>query len=139
MQKRIFSPGNYALRVRRSKTGYGLFTEQPIPKSACIIEYIGKPATPAQQKANTGKYLFWTSDTTMIDGNIPANKARFVNHGCQPNCEIDIKDKRVFVFAKKNIGAGQELNYDYGEEYFNMHFKAKGCCCATCEQKAKKY
>src|SRR3989344_5215137 len=106
--RRIFSPGNYTLRTARSRTGLGLFSDEPILKGACIIEYTGRPATRAQMKTNTGKYLFWTSATTMIDGNIPSNKARFINHACSPNCEIDSKNKRVFVFAKRAIRAGEE-------------------------------
>ncbi len=137
MQKstRHFTPGGYALRIERSRTGRGLFAKQAIPKGACVIEYTGRPVTSAQMQANAGKYLFWTSRNTMIDGNIPGNTARFINHSCAPNCEIDLRWKRVFVFALRNIKAGEELTYDYGEEYFDMHIKPKGCRCRKCEQK----
>lgn len=130
--KRIFKPGNFNLCVGKSRTGKGMFAMEPIPKDSCIIEYAGRPATPAQQKANTGRYLFWTSETTMIDGNIPANKARFINHGCNPNCETDIKNRRVFIFAKRNIKAGEELFFDYGPEYFKMYFSDGRCKCPEC-------
>jgi SET domain-containing protein len=133
--KRIFKTGNYRLRVGKTRTGKGMYVQEPIAKGVCIIEYTGRPATMAQQKANTGKYLFWTSDTTMIDGNIPTNKARFINHSCRPNCEIDIKNKRIFVFAVKNIKPGEELTYDYGEEYFEMYFANGRCRCQKCSPK----
>ncbi|MFA6278721.1 MAG: SET domain-containing protein-lysine N-methyltransferase [Candidatus Paceibacterota bacterium] len=131
--RRRFVPGTYALRVGRSRTGLGMFAEEAIPRGACIIEYTGRPATPAEQKANRGKYLFWTSDSTMINGNIKENKARFINHSCAPNCEIDIRNRRIYVFAKKNIKASEELTYDYDTEYFDMHLKPKGCLCQKCQ------
>lgn len=132
--KRRFKPLPLNLNVRRSHSGRGLFTEDRIPKGACIIEYTGRPATPRQMRENRGKYLFWTSKTTMIDGNIPANTARFINHSCVPNCEIDIRKRRVYVFARRAIKPGEELSYDYGEEYFEMHL-AGDCRCAKCAKK----
>lgn len=130
---RTFKPKNIELRLRRSRTGRGLFAVAPIPKGACIIEYTGRPATKKQIRENTGKYLFWTSARTMIDGNVPGNRARFINHSCAPNCEIDIRKKRVFVFARRAILKGEELTYDYGSEYFDMHIRPIGCRCLKCE------
>ncbi|MBL8158530.1 SET domain-containing protein-lysine N-methyltransferase [bacterium] len=132
--KRHFKPLPLTLNVRRSHSGRGLFTEERIPKGACVIEYTGRPATAKQIKENRGKYLFWTSDTSMIDGNIAANKARFINHSCAPNCEIDIRARRVYLFALRTIKPGEELSYDYGEEYFEMHL-AGNCRCVKCSKK----
>ncbi len=39
--------------------------------------------------------------------------AMFVNHSCNPNCEADEIDGRVFISALRNIKAGEELTYDY--------------------------
>lgn len=130
--KRVFKPGPYALRVGRARTGRGLFALHAIPKGACIIEYIGRPATPEQVRKNTGKYLFWTSDTDMIDGNIPENTARFINHACRPNCEVDQKGRRIFIFATRAIKPGEELSYDYGEEYYEQFFSRGRCRCLAC-------
>ncbi|MBS0252484.1 MAG: SET domain-containing protein-lysine N-methyltransferase [Proteobacteria bacterium] len=130
---RSFVPEPFRLAVRRSFSGRGLFTQECIPEGSCVIEYIGRPATPKQIKENSGKYLFWTSDTSMIDGNIPANTARFINHSCAPNCEIDICERRVYIFALRDIEPGEELFYDYGEEYFEMHLAGK-CRCANCSR-----
>lgn len=131
-RRRVFKPGDYSLRVGRSRTGRGVFSLGPIPKGACIIEYTGRPVSEKEQYENRGKYLFWTSSTTMIDGNIPDNTARFINHSCAPNCEVDVRSRRIYVFAKRNIKAGEELNYDYDTEYFDQHIKSKGCRCKKC-------
>lgn len=134
MQKlsKRFTPKKFKLRVGRSSTGKGLFAEENIRKGACVIEYTGRPVGEAEQYTHRGKYLFETSKTTMIDGNIPTNTAKYINHSCKPNCEIDIKHKRVFVFALRNIKAGEELTYDYDTEYFETYIKPKGCKCAAC-------
>ncbi|WP_334149125.1 SET domain-containing protein [Hyphomicrobium sp.] len=129
--KRRFTPGPFRLTVRRSHSGRGLFTDERIPKGSCVIEYIGRPATAAQMKQNRGKYLFWTSGTSMIDGNIPANTARFINHSCAPNCETVIRRRRIYIFALRAIKPGEELSYDYGEEYFGIHLAGR-CRCTGC-------
>jgi|SRR3989344_7820634 len=136
--RRIFTPGNYALQVQRSPTGRGLFTNDAIRKGACIIEYRGRPVSEKEQYENRGKYLFWTGKNTMIDGNIPGNKARYVNHSCAPNCEVDIRNQRIYLFAIQDIKAGTELNYDYDTEYFDQHIKPKGCLCQKCNRKRKR-
>ncbi|MBX9851629.1 MAG: SET domain-containing protein [Cytophagaceae bacterium] len=130
--RRRFLPGTFDLIVKRSQTGRGLFAGEKISRGSCIIEYIGKPATKKQIKENTGKYLFWTGRGTMIDGNIVSNKARFINHSCAPNCEIDIKKRRVYIFAKLSIKEGEELTYNYGTEYFEEQIEPHGCKCFKC-------
>lgn len=132
MSTKKWTPSTFTLRVRRAATGRGLFTEEAIPKGACIIEYTGRPATLEEMARDDGKYLFWTGKTTMINGNIPANKARFINHSCAPNCEADGPEGRIFIIARRAIRAGEELSYDYGKEYFNKHIKPRGCRCAKC-------
>lgn len=127
--KRKFSPGTFNLQVKRSRTGRGLFTLDFIPKGACIIEYTGRLVSDEERDADKGKYLFWTSDTTMINGNIKSNTARFINHSCVPNCEVDIRKRRIYIFALKDLKPGTELNYDYGEEFFDKHIKPSGCKC----------
>jgi SET domain-containing protein len=133
--RRRFSPGKINLFVKRSRIGRGLFAGEKITRGSCIIEYVGRPATKEQMIANKGKYLFWTGRGTMIDGNIAGNKARFINHSCAPNCFIDIKNRRVYIFALKSIQEGDELTYDYGYEYFNSHIKPHGCKCLKCLSK----
>ena len=132
--RRAFTTGNFPLRVRRSRTGLGVFTEGEIPRGACIIEYRGRPVSKKEQYENRGKYLFWTSSKTMIDGNIPGNTARYINHSCIPNCEVDLRKQRIYIFAKRKIRADEELTYDYDTEYFEQHIKPRGCLCLKCRK-----
>ncbi len=40
----------------------------------------------------------------------------FINHSCDPNCETQDEDGRIFVVAIRDIAAGEELTYEY-----NLH------------------
>ncbi|MCX6819678.1 MAG: SET domain-containing protein-lysine N-methyltransferase [Candidatus Adlerbacteria bacterium] len=129
---RHFKAAPLALRVGRSRTGRGLFAGEDIPKGTCIIEYTGRPVLGQEQYTHRGKYLFETGKGTMIDGNTSTNTAKFINHSCKPNCEIDIRSRRIFVFALRRIKKDEELTYDYDEEYFDTYIKPKGCRCTAC-------
>lgn len=132
MRKSKFTPGDFPLRVGRSRTGKGLFALGEIPKGVCVIEYIGKPISEEEAAGSKAKYLFEVAKGKTIDGNIPSNLARYINHSCRPNCESDGHRGRMFIFSKRRIKAGEELCYDYGHEYFDEHIKPKGCRCAKC-------
>ena len=121
MASRKYTPGHFDLRVKRSVSGLGLFTFERIKKGACIIEYTGKILTKAQEEASNSLYLFDAGGGVTIDGSPRTNTARYINHSCRPNCEIEIYKHRVFVFAKRNIKAGEELTYDYDSEYFKEY------------------
>jgi hypothetical protein len=68
------------------------------------------------------------------------NVARYINHACKPNAESDVKPRKrkVFIRAIKKIEPGEEINYDYGTDYFKAYLKPIGCKCAACEKKRKK-
>lgn len=119
----------YALRVRRSKTGLGLFAEEEIKKGVRIIEYIGKRVRDDDGKNDDGKYFFDVGKNKIIDGNIKSNLARYINHSCVPNCEADGPEGRVFIISKRRIKEGEELTYNYGREYFKEHIEPRGCKC----------
>ena len=132
-----FTPGPFELKVKRSRAGLGLFTLSPIKKGACVIEYVGKLLTKEEDEASTSLYLFDAGGGVTIDGAPRWNTARYINHSCRPNCEIDIYKHRVFVLAKRNIKPGEELTYDYDKEYFNEYIKPKGCRCDKCSPAQK--
>lgn len=104
-----FIPDDYALAVKRSRTGLGLYTQVPIPRGKCIVEYTGRRVSKVEEYESNSKYLFEISKTKTIDGRSKSNKARYINHSCRPNCEIEIRLERVYVFSKRNIKAGEKL------------------------------
>jgi len=129
-------------RVGRSRTGLGLFATKPIKKGTKIIRYFG-PILDSRKKEEDeieNKYLFELSNRWTIDGSVRANIARYINHACNPNAESDVKPRKrkVFIRAIKNIEPGEEINYDYGTDYFKAYLKPIGCKCDACEKKRKK-
>ena len=132
MAKTKFAIGEYALVVHRSRTGRGLFAGDPIERGACIVEYVGRVLDKAEECSSKSKYLFALSKRKTLDGREKTNIARYINHSCRPNCEIEISQGRIYVMAKRAIEPGEELFYDYDTEYFNAHIRPKGCKCSKC-------
>lgn len=93
----------------------GVYTAAPIRKGTRIIEYVGPRMTPeeADRRYNgaTRTYLYGLEDgKTVIDGE---GMAAYLNHSCDPNCEVDEIKDRVWIFALRDIAAGEELLWDY--------------------------
>jgi hypothetical protein len=135
-------PQNKPYRVGRSRTGLGLFATKPIKKGAKIVRYFGPLLDSKKKKddAIENKYLFELSGRWTIDGSVRKNIARYINHACKPNAESDVmpRKRKVVIRAIKNIEPGEEINYDYGTDYFKAYLKPIGCKCAACEKKRKK-
>ncbi len=135
-------PANKPYRVGRSRTGLGLFATKPIKKGAKIIRYFGPLLDSRKKKddAVENKYLFELNGRWTIDGSVRKNIARYINHACKPNAESDVnpRKRKVVIRAIKKIEPGEEINYDYGTDYFNAYLKPIGCKCDACEKKRKK-
>lgn len=117
--------------VKRGAHGLGLFATGPVKKGEAVAEYWGPVVTDAELKRSRGKYFFELENELAIDGKDRKNVARYINHSCRPNCEPeeDVKAKRVFIQARRNIKAGEEFGYNYGKEYWDEHIKPIGCRC----------
>ena len=125
------------LKVKRGVNGLGLFTTEPIKKGTYIIDYAGKLLTADEADARGGQYLFEINSRWTIDGTSRTNLARYINHSCRPNCETDTREreKRVIIYTRRGIKAGEELSYDYGKSFWNEWIKPKGCRCEKCTEK----
>ncbi len=128
------------IQTRRSGVhGKGVFALQPIPRGEVVIEYTGQvitweeaqarhPHDPAQPNHT---FYFHIDADHVIDGKFDGNSARWINHSCDPNCWADEQDGRIFITARRDIAAGEELNYDYGliiEERYTKKLKAEYPC-----------
>ena len=109
-------------KVRRSKVhGLGVFANRKLRKGTRIVEYLGERVSHKvaddryeQKEVDDGHtFLFIVDRGVVIDAGVDGNEARFINHGCDPNCESVIEDRRVFVEAIRTIQPGEELKYDY--------------------------
>ena len=133
---------NKPYRIGRSRTGLGLFATKPIKKGAKIVRYFGPLLDTRNKKHDDieNKYLFELNGRWTIDGSVRKNVARYINHACRPNAESDVsvRKRKVMIRARKNIEPGEEINYDYGTDYFKAYLKPIGCKCDACEKKRKK-
>jgi SET domain-containing protein len=124
--------------IKRTAHGLGLFTLEPIPAGKRLIEYLGPLISNEEvDKRPNGKYFFGVNSKWSIDGQARSNLARYINHSCRPNSEAIVSGRRVWVWSKRAIKAGEELNYDYGEEYFDVHIKPIGCKCVKCTDRRR--
>ena len=111
------------VEVRRSGVhGKGVYANALIAEGERIIEYKGEhiswkealkrhPHDPADPNHT---FYFSLEDGDVIDAKFGGNRARWINHACQPKCEAREKKGRVFIHALRDIAGGEELFYDYG-------------------------
>ncbi len=56
-----------------------------------------------------------------------------INHSCEPNSAVMIKDKNASLFAIKDIQSGDEITYDYSlqmnDEQWTMQCRCGAKCC----------
>ena len=125
--------GNQKYTVKRTATGLGLFATENIPAGKRIIEYVGPFVSNEEVvRRSWGKYFFAVNTKWSIDGTQRSNTARYINHSCRPNAEAFVTGRRVWIWSKRRIKAGEQITYDYGKEYFDMHIKPVGCKCEKC-------
>ncbi len=130
--------------VRRSRIhNRGVFARKPIPAGTRIIEYVGERITKAeaQRRAEAALqrhrkdvdkgavYIFELNKRYDIDGDVPYNTARFINHSCDPNCEVEIVRGRIWITALRDIAEGEELSYNYG--YDLEDYEDHPCRCGA--------
>jgi len=122
--------------------GHGVYAAGFIPKETRIIEYIGELISKEESEKRALKqhaksvdsgdaavYIFTLSKNYDIDGNVPWNTARLINHSCNPNCEAWIVGRRIYIYSLRDIQKGEELSFDYGFdiECFEDHL----CLCGS--------
>jgi uncharacterized protein len=101
--------------------GFGVFALRRIRKGTTIVEYLGDRVS--HDEANERyedkdpkdghTFLFTVDKRTVIDAGVGGNEARFINHGCDPNCQTVNTKRRIFIEAVRTIQPGEELAYDY--------------------------
>jgi len=145
------------IEVRHSPIhGYGVFAARRIRKGTTIIEYLGDRVSHEEadlryedkDPADNHTFLFTVDSKTVIDAGKNGNEARYINHGCDPNCESTVLGKRVYVEALRTIQPGEELSYDYQiqrdaddadnvDEIFACRCGAAGCRGSMLEPRKK--
>jgi len=112
--------------------GIGGFAKGFLPAGTRIIEYVGERISKSESLArccdgNAG--IFHLDDTWNLDGNVLWNPARHLNHSCAPNCDAECIQGRIWIIAKRDIQAGEELTFDYG--YDLDDYRDHPCRCGA--------
>ncbi|CAN6335038.1 unnamed protein product [Urochloa humidicola] len=130
------------LRFQRSKIhDWGLVALESIEAEDFVIEYVGELIRKAvsdireaqYEKSGIGSsYLFRLDDHNVIDATKRGGFARFINHSCEPNCYTKLitvdGQKKIYIYAKRRIYAGEELTYNYK---FPLEEKKIPCYCGS--------
>ncbi len=111
----------------------------PLPAASSpgtrVIEYIGekidKPESLRRCELNN-EYIFSLDDQQDLDGNIPQNPARFINHSCASNCEAQIDDGRIWIVSTRAIRAGEEITFNYGFDLVDYRDYPCRCGASNC-------
>lgn len=137
--------GGRRIQVRRSGVhGKGVFALRRIAAGETLIEYTGEiigwpealrrhPHDPADPHHTF--YFSLDDGSHVIDAKHGGNASRWINHACEPNCEADEEEGRVFIKALRDLEPGEELFYDYGlvidERYTPKLKKEYACRCGS--------
>jgi SET domain-containing protein len=114
--------------------GIGGFAKADIAVGTRAIEYVGEKIAKAESLRrceSANEYIFSLDDTHDLDGNVPGNPARFLNHSCDPNCEAEPDGGRVWIVARRGIRAGEEITFNYG--YDLEDYREHPCCCGAAD------
>tara|TARA_B100001094_G_C18187732_1_gene804984 strand:- start:1672 stop:2166 length:495 start_codon:yes stop_codon:yes gene_type:complete len=133
-------------KIKNSKVhGTGVFARNDISRGTKIIEYIGEKITKTEgdkrsahrikkylNSEKTGSvYIFELNNRFDLDGSFSYNKARFINHSCDPNCEVDIIKGHIWISSIKKIKKNDELSYDYGYPFDANDYEDHLCKCGS--------
>lgn len=109
-----------------------MFTMLPIRAGKRVIEYVGTVVTTEVVERSGGKYFFKIDESHAVDGSARSNIARYINHSCEPNAEAFVYGRRVWIYSKRALRAGEQITIDYGEEYLTAHMSRVACKCEVC-------
>ena len=101
--------------------GRGVFAVQDLEAGERILTYAGELISweAAQERTEKSEaeashtFFFDLGNGSVIDGGSGGNATGWINHGCEPNCEAELHDTEVVIYALRPISAGEELFLDY--------------------------
>ncbi|KAJ2160550.1 hypothetical protein GGF46_002146 [Coemansia sp. RSA 552] len=135
--------------------GWGVVTRTAVACGTFVAEYVGEilsyDETEARGKADTERGLTYMFDLDnaydgetdfSIDAKTQGNVSHFFNHSCAPNMKIravyiehrDPRLHRLAFFAVRDIGAGEELTFDYNPGGTTNNLIACACGAADCRK-----
>ena len=114
--------------------GTGGFAKTDLPRGARVMEYLGEKISKAESLRRCeleNWFIFAIDDQWDLDGNFDWNPARLLNHSCAPNCDAEFIDGHIWIVARREIKAGEEITFNYGYDldFYQEHL----CRCGSSE------
>lgn len=112
--------------------GLGAFAKMDIVCGTRVIEYVGEKITKQESVRRceaSNHYIFALNEREDLDGNYDWNPARYINHSCAPNCEVEWDGSHIWIVAKRDIKAGEEITFNYG--YDLVDYREYPCLCRS--------
>jgi uncharacterized protein len=112
--------------------GTGGFARAFIARGARIIEYVGDRISKRESLRRceeNNEYIFSLDARWDLDGKVPWNQARLVNHSCVPNCDALNLEGRIWIAARRDIEVGEEITFNYG--YDLVDYQDHRCRCGS--------
>jgi uncharacterized protein len=112
--------------------GTGGFALVGISMGSRVIEYIGNKIDKqesARQCQLNNPFVFFLDAEHDLNGQVEWNPARFLNHSCPPNCEAELIEGRIWIVARRDIQAGEEITFNY--RYDLESFREYPCHCGS--------
>jgi uncharacterized protein len=102
------------MSLRPTVTGKGLFARKLFRKSQAIGHMTGRLITDDNYDP---QYVVDMGELGVLDPSVPF---RYLNHSCEPNCELlewqttKSDDPQIWVHALKTVRPSDQLTIDYG-------------------------
>lgn len=116
------------------KEEYSLIATRYIPSNTPIRNCLATLTriTAKQDKKLTDSNNDWSVLTSLSSGTrIFLGPARFANHDCDYNCELQRNKDHINLVTRRSIRKGEEVLLNYGRHYFGEN--NENCFCRTCE------
>ncbi len=115
--------------------GIGGFAKRKTLSGTALIEYVGQKIDKAESVRRCEQnnvFIFSLNELQDIDGEVPSNPARWLNHSCSPNAEAHLADDRIWLLAACDIEAGDEITFNYGFDLENYRDYPCKCGAPSC-------
>jgi len=131
--QRTSEPDPSSLAMAKSLIdGSGCFAASNFEKNQTVAEFIGEKISRAEgaaRRRGRRRYAICALDDDWeIDAGVGGNYTRYLNHSCDPNCEVRVRRGRILIYARRPIRAGEEITVDYETSY---HSNRKRCHCGA--------
>lgn len=128
----------FGLAIGKSRIhGKGCFAAIPFHQNQRIAEYEGERISLAEaerRRCAIGEQCICDVDSDWaIDGSQGGNGTQYVNHSCRPNSYVIVSEKRIFIYALREIVSGEEITTDYLYELYADRTTCR-CRTATCDE-----